>query len=126
MTAPAGACDYHMHVYDARFPLAAKARRQEPDALVPAYREVQRALGLERVVAVQSTAYGKDNRCTLDALAQFSLRARVAIIDDATSDDEIDRLARRGMCCVRFRMTATLCCLERCCRDGRPHGLGPR
>jgi len=36
MTAPAGACDYHMHVYDARFPLAAKARRQEPDALVPA------------------------------------------------------------------------------------------
>ena len=79
MTAPAGACDYHMHVYDARFPLAAKARRQEPDALVPAYREVQRALGLERVVAVQSTAYGKDNRCTLDALAQFSLRARVAI-----------------------------------------------
>ena len=29
----------------------------------------------------------------------------MAIIDDTTSDDEIDRLARDGMCGVRFRMT---------------------
>ena len=76
MTAPAGACDCHMHICDARFQLAAKARRQEADKLVRAYREVQRALGLERVVVVQPTAYGKDNNCTLDALSQFGLRAR--------------------------------------------------
>jgi D-galactarolactone isomerase len=72
-----------MHIFDARFPLAAKARRQERDALVPAYRKIQRALGLERVVVVQPTAYGKDNRCTLDALATFGDSAcGVAIIDD--------------------------------------------
>jgi D-galactarolactone isomerase len=95
-----------MHIYDARFPLAAKARRQEPDALVSAYRKVQRALGLERVVVVQPTAYGKDNRCTLEALAQFGDSARgVAIIDDATSEAEIERLTRGGMRGVRFRMT---------------------
>lgn len=90
MIASEGACDCHMHIYDARFPLAAKARRQEADALVPASREVQRALGLERVVVVRPTAYGKVNRCTLDALANSACARGVAIMDDTTSDDEID------------------------------------
>jgi hypothetical protein len=31
---PPGACDCHMHVFDARFPLAANARRKEHDAPV--------------------------------------------------------------------------------------------
>jgi D-galactarolactone isomerase len=106
MVAVRGACDCHMHIYDARFPLAAKARRQEPDALVPDYRKVQRALGLERVVVVQPTAYGKDNRCTLEAISKFGASARgVAIIDDATDDTEVKRLTRGGMRGVRFRMT---------------------
>ncbi len=47
-----------MHIFDARFPLAAKARRQEPDAPVADYRRLQQVLGLERVVVVQPTAYG--------------------------------------------------------------------
>ena len=59
-----GACDCHMHIFDARFPLAAKARCQELDAPVSEYRKLQRALGLERVVLVQPTAYGTDNRCS--------------------------------------------------------------
>jgi D-galactarolactone isomerase len=106
MVALRGACDCHMHVYDARFPLAAKARRQEPDALVPEYRKVQRALGLESVVVVQPTAYGKDNRCTLEAIAKFGGSARgVAIIDDDATDAEIERLTRGGVRGVRFRMT---------------------
>ena len=65
---PSGACDCHMHIFDSRFPLAAKARRQEKDASVADYRAVQKRLGLERVVVVQPTAYGRDNRCTLEAI----------------------------------------------------------
>jgi D-galactarolactone isomerase len=58
------------------------------------------------VVVVQPTAYGKDNRCTLDALAEFGECARgIAIIDDSTTDFEIERLTRGGMRGVRFRMT---------------------
>ena len=74
--APLGACDCHMHIFDSRFALAAKARRTEPDATVTQYREVQKQLGLSRVVVVQPTAYGRDNRCTLDAMAQFGKGAR--------------------------------------------------
>ncbi len=95
-----------MHVFDARYPVAAKARRQEPDASVADYRNVQRALGLERVIVVQPTTYGKDNRCTLAAIAEFGASARgIAIIDDTVGDGEIAALARGGMRGVRFRMT---------------------
>lgn len=97
-----------MHIFDSRFPLAATARRKEPDATVAQYREVQKRLGLSRVVVVQPTAYGRDNRCTLDAMAQLGAAddsARgVAVIDDTISDAEIERLHRAGMRGVRFRM----------------------
>lgn len=94
-----------MHVFDSRYPLAAKARRQEADAPASAYREVQRRLGLERVVVVQPTAYGQDNRCTLEAIAQFGAGARgIAVVDIGVSDEELERLTRAGMRGVRFRM----------------------
>ena len=102
---PPGACDCHMHIFDSRFPLAAKARRKEPDAPVSEYRKVQERLGLERVVVVQPTAYGRDNRCTLEAIAEFHGSARgIAVVDDSVSDDELERLTRGGVRGVRFRM----------------------
>jgi D-galactarolactone isomerase len=95
-----------MHIFDSRFPLAAKARGKEPDASVADYRALQHRLGLERVVVVQPTAYGQDNRSTLDAIAQFGECARgIAVIGEKVSDAEIGRLAEAGIRGVRFRMT---------------------
>jgi D-galactarolactone isomerase len=106
LKAPSGACDCHMHIFDARFPIAAKARRREPDASVEDYRKLQRRLGLDRVVVVQPTAYGKDNRCTLDAIAQIGKGARgIAVIDGTVGDAELKKLAEGGIRGVRFRMT---------------------
>jgi len=104
--APPGACDCHMHFFDARFALAANARRKEHDATVADYRRVQQRLGLSRVVVVQPTAYGRDNSCTLAAMAELGGdKARgVAVIDPATPDAEIERLTLAGMRGVRFRM----------------------
>lgn len=108
LKAPPGACDCHMHIFDSRFPLAENARRQEADATVPEYREVQRRLGLERVVVVQPTAYGRDNRCTLEAVAALGNGARgIAVIDTSVTDIELERLTRGGMRGVRFRMLDT-------------------
>ena len=105
---PPGACDCHMHVFDARFPLAKNARGKEPDAPVSAYRELQRRLGLERVVVVQPPAYGKDNRCTLEAIAALGEGARgVVVVDSAASDSELERLTAAGVRGVRFRMLDT-------------------
>ena len=94
-----------MHIFDSRFPLAEKARRKEADALVSEYRKVQLRLGLERVVVVQPTAYGKDNRCTLEAIAQLGEGARgIAVVDTTVSESELERLTRAGIRGVRFRM----------------------
>jgi D-galactarolactone isomerase len=106
LQAPPGACDCHMHFFDSRFPLAAHAHRKPHEATVADYRLVQQRLGLTRVVVVQPTAYGRDNSCTLAAMAELGANnARgVAVIDPTTSDAEIERLTQAGMRGVRFRM----------------------
>ncbi len=105
LKAPPGTCDTHMHIYESRFPIL-------PDAVVPpeappaAYRALQQRLGIERAVIVQPNAYGKDNRCTLEAIAALGLdRTRgIAVIDQATPDAEIERLTKAGMRGIRFHL----------------------
>ncbi|KUY93544.1 MULTISPECIES: amidohydrolase family protein [unclassified Burkholderia] len=100
---PSPACDCHIHIYDDAYPLAPTATFRPPHAPVDAYRRVQRALGLARVVVVQPTGYGFDNRCTLDALAALGPQARgVATLPVDVPDAELERLHARGIRGVRF------------------------
>ncbi len=102
---PPGSCDTHMHVYDARYPTAPTALLQPPDALLADYRTLQVSLGLERVVMVQPTTYGLDNRCQLDAVAEHGDAARAVVVVDAdTTPGELQRLDRLGACGARFHM----------------------
>jgi D-galactarolactone isomerase len=105
LAAPPGSCDTHMHIYEKRFPLVPDAV-VPPEAPVAAYREVQRRLGIERTVVVQPNAYGKDNSCTLEAIAALGIeRARgVGVIDTATSDAEMARLTAAGIRAIRFHL----------------------
>lgn len=105
LEAPPLACDTHMHIYEKRFPLVPDAV-PPPEAPVAAYRLVQQRLGIARAVVVQPNAYGKDNRCTLEAIAALGLdRARgVAVIDAATADAEIEGLTRAGIRGIRFHL----------------------
>jgi D-galactarolactone isomerase len=103
----AGACDCHVHVYDAARPLAASATFKPPHAPWSAYRQVQRALGLSRVVLVQPTGYGLDNQVLLDALAQAGSVARgIVVVPASVSDAELQRLHGLGVRGVRFMMLA--------------------
>lgn len=105
LKAPPGTCDTHMHIYDRRFPAAATAKILHGDALVPAYQAMCRRLGIERTVVVQPTAYGTDNRCTLEAMAALGPGARgVAVLDEHVTDAELERLTALGMRGVRFFM----------------------
>ncbi|WP_176041311.1 amidohydrolase family protein [Burkholderia stabilis] len=104
---PLNACDCHIHIYDDAYPLAPTATFRPPRAPVAAYRRVQQALGLARVVVVQPTGYGFDNRCTLDALAAFGPCARgVATLPVDVPDVELERLHAAGVRGVRFMMLA--------------------
>jgi D-galactarolactone isomerase len=100
-----GACDCHIHVYETGYPLAASATFTPPPAPASAYRRVQRALGLTRVIVVQPTGYGFDNRCTLAAIAQLGEGARgVAVVPPDVDDDYLQRLHEAGIRGVRFMM----------------------
>ena len=102
---PVGACDAHMHFYDRRYEAAPEAVLRPPDATVDDYRAVQQALGLDRVVVVQPTTYGRDNSCQLDAMAAFGDRARgVMVVDEQTTSHELRRLTDLGVCGARFHM----------------------
>jgi len=104
-TAIPGACDTHLHFYDARYVPARTALLHPLDATPDDYRELQRQLGLERLVVVQPTTYGLDNTCQLDAMAVFGDAARgVMVVDRTTTDDELDRLTRLGIRGARFHM----------------------
>ena len=74
---------------------------------MPAYRDMLETLGLERVVIVQPSVYGTDNRCTRDAIAAFGDAARgVAVIDADTRDDEIAALVAAGFRGTRFNLVS--------------------
>ena len=106
MTSPLqNACDCHMHVYEDHYPLAPTATFTPPHAPAAAYQEVQRALGLTRVVVIQPTGYGFDNRCTLAAMKELGSQARgIAVVSTDVGDGELERLHGLGVRGVRFMM----------------------
>ncbi len=106
-TTAAGACDCHIHLYEDGHALAASATFQPPHAPLAAYRQMQQRLGLERVVLVQPTGYGFDNRLMLDAMAALGGAARgVVVVPTDTSDAELQRLHAAGVRGVRYMMLA--------------------
>ena len=106
LTAPALACDCHMHVYDGRFPAALGAALRPPDASVDDYRRLQQRLGTTRNVVVTPSTYGTDNRCTLEAIAKLGPPARgVAVVNTSVSDTELKRLDGLGVRGIRFNLS---------------------
>ena len=73
---PAGATDTHMHFYDGASS-AAPGTPHPGTFTVPMYRELQKRLGMSRVVVVQPNAYRDDNRVTLESMKE-SARTRKA------------------------------------------------
>jgi len=99
---PKGACDTHMHFYDGVS--TAKPGAPNPGTYtVPMYRELQKRLGLERVIVVQANAYGYDNTVTLSSIRQIGKNAKgVAVVRPGTPEAELERLTKAGICAVRI------------------------
>ena len=99
---PAGAIDTHMHFYDG----AASAAPGTPNPgkfTVPMYQELQRRLGLERVIVVQPNAYRDDNTVTLNAMKSLGKTAKgVAVVKPGLAEAELERMTEAGMCAVRI------------------------
>jgi len=107
---PAGACDCHHHIYDARFPFSRPGARMVADSRVSDYRLLQRRLGIGRNIVVTPTPFPAsvaDNLVTLDALKAFGANARgVAIVYPEITDAELKALADGGIRGIRFSLAA--------------------
>jgi D-galactarolactone isomerase len=108
---PAGACDCHHHIYDARFPFSRPGARMVADSRVPDYRLLQRRLGISRNIVVTPTPFPAsvaDNLVTLDALKAFGANARgVAIVYPEITDAELKTLDDGGVRGIRFSLAAS-------------------
>ena len=104
LVAPPGACDTHIHFFDAKYPKHPDGPTPAPDATVDDYRKLQGILGTQRVIVVQANAYGDDNRLTMDGVAALGLdKARaVVVVKPGVSDAEMERLTKAGARAVRF------------------------
>ena len=106
---PPGTCDCHLHVFGdpARYPYSA-ARRNFPPAdplekFLDDYLLLARSLGIERMVFVQPSTYGRDNACMVDAMQALGSRVRgIVDIDANATETELDRLHRAGVRGVRI------------------------
>ncbi len=105
LTAPPGACDTHMHVYDDRYKLAPTATFKPPHAPTADYLAMRSRIGVARTVVVQPTGYGFDNSCTLEAMAAMGGSARgIAVVPPDVKDAELERLTKAGMRGIRYFM----------------------
>jgi predicted TIM-barrel fold metal-dependent hydrolase len=108
LATPAGACDTHVHVIGpaAEFPMIPGRVYTPPDAAPEQLLQLHESLGMDRVVLVQLSAYGTDNRCLLAGLATLGERARgVAVVDDAVPDEGLAQLNAAGVRGLRINLT---------------------
>ena len=108
---PPDACDTHAHVFGPsdRFPYADDRSYTPPDAPVEHLRKLHAHLGISRAVIVHASCHGSDMAVTLDAIASSgNLYRGVAVVEDAVTDAELQRLHDGGIRGIRFNFVKHL------------------
>jgi predicted TIM-barrel fold metal-dependent hydrolase len=102
---PAGACDCHTHIHAPQFPYY-EGRVYTPDMAMPdEMAALHKALRIQRVVIVTPSVYGTDNRPTLLGMAAREKDARgVAVIDEKTTDSELQAMHNAGVRGIRLNL----------------------
>jgi predicted TIM-barrel fold metal-dependent hydrolase len=112
-------CDCHTHVFGPKgqYPYALARQYTPEDASIEALLALGTSIGTQRVVIVQPSPYGADNRCTVDALIRINAqnqaadhgvqgdKARgIAVIDEATTDKSLQAMHAAGVRGIRLNL----------------------
>jgi predicted TIM-barrel fold metal-dependent hydrolase len=104
---PAGAVDCHTHIHPdpAKFPFF-PGRVYTPELASPEEMSaLHKALHMQRVVIVTPSIYGPDNSPTLFGMKARGADARgVAVIDDKTSESDLDAMGKEGFRGIRLNL----------------------
>lgn len=104
---PAHACDCHTHIHGdpERFPFFAERVYTPEPASPEEMAALHKALHIERVVIVTPSVYGTDNSSTLFGMKARGATARgVAVIDDKTTEAELDTMQAEGFRGIRINL----------------------
>jgi predicted TIM-barrel fold metal-dependent hydrolase len=103
---PPLSCDCHAHILGppSRFPYVPDRSYTPPDALPEDYLRMLGTLGIERMVVVQASCYGEDNRRAVAAVEELGVhRARgVAMVGASITETELQALDDAGIRATRF------------------------
>jgi len=106
---PPGGCDAHFHVFGPaqRYPYGPDLRYTPPLAPLANFLALAEKLGVSRFVFVQPSAYGRDNRCMLDAMREVGKEhcRGIVDIDEDAPDAELARLDALGVRGVRINLS---------------------
>jgi 2-pyrone-4,6-dicarboxylate lactonase len=103
-----GACDTHFHVFGSpdRYPARdPKLRYKPPYAPLEDYLAHARAMGFERFVFVQPSAYLRDNSCLLDAMRAMPGCRGIVDVDENAADAELAAMHKLGVRGVRINVS---------------------
>jgi predicted TIM-barrel fold metal-dependent hydrolase len=102
---PPGACDCHTHIHVPQVPYFA-GRVYTPEPATPEEMSaLHKAIRMQRVVIVTPSVYGTDNAATLIGMKARGNDARgVAVIDEKTSDADLDAMAKAGIRGIRLNL----------------------
>ena len=105
--APRFACDSHFHVLGPaeQYHYGKDLRYKPPLAPLDEYLSLARRLGIERMVFVQPSAYGRDNTCMLDAMRDVPGCRGIVDVDEEVSDGEIEVLNAAGVRGIRINVS---------------------
>ena len=103
MTVPPGACDCHVHIFE---PEVIAGLDSKPEmASLSDYLGDQRALGFERTVLVQPSAFKFDNTGVLAALSAAGASARAVVtVETYVTDEVLQYLTALGVTGARFHL----------------------
>ena len=106
-TAVIEVCDTHFHVFGApgQYPMVATRSYDPPAASLSDYRRIFDPLGVRRMVLIQPSCYGTDNRCMLEARATLNGAGRAIVaISPETTDKELNAMHRAGARGIRHNL----------------------
>jgi len=106
---PPGGCDAHFHVFGpvGLYPYNQSDLRYAPPlAPLEDFLALAEKLGIERFVFVQPSAYGRDNRCMLEAMREVGTQncRGIVDIDEHAPDAELEHLHSLGVRGVRINV----------------------
>ncbi len=104
---PPGATDCHAHVFGpaSRYPYQENRSYTPRDMPLSRLRALHEVLGIGRLVVVQASAHGVDNRAVLDAVASDRRNLRgIAAVTEEVGDAELARLNEGGVRGIRVNL----------------------